>query len=95
MTEDEIKARGYPGGDKQLLERYIAAFGGPPELAFGLAPSSEWGREILYNALAMEAAAGKSVRTGPIGAWTKDELKERERARAKQGTRGTGRRRKR
>lgn len=84
MTEDEIKARGYPGGDKQLLERYIAAFGGPPELAFGLEPTSEWGREILYNALAMQAAAGKSVRTGSIGAWTVEELAEREHVRAKQ-----------
>jgi len=43
----------------------------------------------------MEAGAGKSVRTGPIGAWTKDELEERERARAKQSKRGAGRRRKR
>jgi hypothetical protein len=84
MTEDEIKARGYPGGDKQLLERYIAAFGGPPVWTL-FQPGPDWAREILYNALAIEAAAGKSVRTGPIGAWSKQELEERERARAKQG----------
>ena len=48
------------------MERYIHHFGGSPQLAFGLTPGHPWGREILYNLLAMEVAAshGKSERLG-------------------------------
>jgi hypothetical protein len=72
MTEDELKARGYPRGDAELLERFIHYFNRQPKLAFGLANDSEWGRAILYEAVAMEVAAshGKSVRLGSaIGPW--------------------------
>jgi hypothetical protein len=72
VTEDDIKARGYPQGDVQLLERFVALFKRQPKLAFGLTPDSEWGRSILYEAVNEEIAAshGKSVRLGAaIGPW--------------------------
>jgi hypothetical protein len=42
MTKDDLKARGYPGGDEQLMQRYIAKFGA--EQTWPIFESSPTGR---------------------------------------------------
>jgi hypothetical protein len=73
MTEDDLKARGYPGGDAQLLGRFVQLFGRQPIFTV-FEPPPDWKREILLSLINEEIAAshGKSERLGAaIGPWPK------------------------
>ena len=47
MTEIELRQRGFPEGDRQLIARYCALIGAAPAFALGLDP--EWRRSVMFE----------------------------------------------